>query len=276
MPKENILVRYGLYLALGATLFVMLFPIFWMFSTALRPPSEMYIRSVQLLPKNIVLTNFETVLFSTKVIQWYTNSLIIATGVILLTTTSATLGGYGLARLSVPHKQTFARGVLFGYMFPPILLSIPMFIFWKELGIINTYLGTILAETAIALPFSMWLMWQFFQTVPLSLEESAQMSGATRFQAFRDIALPVAKPGIIAISLFAYAVAWNSYTIPLILLPGSDRWPLTIGIQSFRVQHQVLWGEIMAASILMIIPSFLFVFFLQKYLLRGFRLSEIG
>ena len=166
--------------------------------------------------------------------------------------------------------------ILFGYMFPPILLSIPMFIFWRQIGIINSLPGVILAQTAIALPFSLWLMWQFFQTVPYSNEESARMSGATRFQAFRDISLPVAKPGIIAISLFAYAVAWNSYTIPLILLPDSTLWPLTIGIQSYQVQHQVLWGQIMAGSVLMLIPSFLFVFFLQKYLLRGFRLSEIG
>jgi multiple sugar transport system permease protein len=247
-----------------------------MFSTALRPPDGFYVTNVQLLPSSITLQHFEGLITNTNFLTYYLNSIILSLGVIITTTVAGTLGGYGLARIDIPRKKTFARGILFGYMFPPILLSIPMYIFWRQINILNTYIGAILAMSAIALPFSLWLMWQFFQTVPFSLEESAQMSGATRFQAFRDVALPVAKPGVIAIALFGYAVAWNSFTIPLILLPSNERWPLTVGIQFFQTQHGVVWGQLFAASILMLIPSFLFVYFLQKYLLRGFRLSGIG
>jgi multiple sugar transport system permease protein len=204
-------------------------------------------------------------------VTFYANSLIISAGVVILTTTTATLGGYGLTRLDIPFKLVFARGILAGYMFPAIMLAIPMFVLWREVGMLNTYIGVILAETSIALPFSLWLMWKFFQTVPESLEESALMGGATRFHAFKDIALPMAKPGMIAVAIFAYAVSWNEFTMPLVIMTEQSKWPLTVGIQSFISGYSVLWNQVMAATTLMIIPSFIFVLFLQSYILRGFR-----
>jgi multiple sugar transport system permease protein len=102
------------------------------------------------------------------------------------------------------------------------------------------------------------------------------MAGATRFQAFYEVALPMAKPGVIAIGVFGYAVSWNAYTVPRILMTNSEKWPLTIGVHTFIEQFEVQWGEIMAASTMILIPSFLFVYFLQQYLLRGFRMGDIG
>lgn len=264
---------YGLLLV---GLAVIIFPLFWMFSTALRPNSQMFTQPVPLLPDELTLTHFESIIFETNFVQFYLNSLGVALGVVVTTTLTATLGGYGLTRLDIPRKKTFARTILFGYMFPPILLSIPMFLLWRQIGLLNSYLGLILAETALSLPFSLWLMWKFFQTVPESLEESARMAGSSRFRALYDVALPMAKPGMIAVAVFSYAVSWNAYTIPKILMKDVARWPLTVGIYSFTQQNRILWGEVMAASALTILPGFIFVYFLQKYLLRGFRAGGIG
>jgi multiple sugar transport system permease protein len=192
--------------------------------------------------------------------------------VVSLTVAAATLGGYGLSRIDIPKKKFFAYGILFDHTFPSILLSIPLFIFWNELGIINSYIGIILAETAKTLPFSIWLMWKFFDAVPVSLEESAIMAGATRFRAFYEIALPRAKPGIVAIAILAFATSWDEFTIPKILAPSQDMWVLTVGLLSLTQQQTVLWGQMMAACSLILIPSFLFVFFLQEYLLTGLRM----
>jgi len=263
------------YFILIFSLAILVFPLFWMFSTSFRPPTEMFTRPMSYLPSTISLTHFESILFNSNFILYYQNSLIVAAGVVILTTVTATLGGYGLTRLEIPYKRTFARSVLFGYMFPSILLAIPMFIYWRQLGLINSYIGLILAETALSLPFSLWLMWKFFQTVPLSLEESAQMAGASRFRAFYEIALPMAKPGMIAVAVFSYAGSWNAYTLPRVLMPDAEKWPLTVGVYSFVQQFDTNWGEVMAASALILIPSFIFVFFLQKYLLRGFRAGGI-
>ncbi|WP_137285368.1 carbohydrate ABC transporter permease [Halorussus salinisoli] len=268
--------KVAFYISLFGGLAVIIFPLFWMFSTAFRPQSQMFTRPVPLLPESVTLTHFQTILTDSMFLTFYANSIIVALGVVLLTTVTSTLGGYGLTRLDIPLKKTFARTILFGYMFPPILLAIPMFIFWQRLGVIDTYVGLILAETAISLPFSLWLMWKFFQTVPVSLEESAITAGATRFQAFYDVALPMAKPGMIAVAVFSYAVSWNSFTMPKVLMISESKWPLTIGVYSFTQQQHVYWGQVMAASALIILPAFVFVFFLQKYLLRGFRAGGIG
>mgnify|MGYP000389197767 CR=1 FL=1 len=270
--RRNQVRRASLYALLGLGLLIILFPLYWMFATSIRGES-LFASEIALVPTEITFEAYQTILADPQFLNFYLNSVIYTVGVVGITTITATLGGYGLTRIDIPRKRWFARGILMGYMFPAIMLSIPMFVLWRYLGWVNTYIGVILAEVALALPFSLWLMWKFFQTVPESLEESARMSGATRFQAFKDVALPMAQPGIIAIAIFAYAVAWNEYTMPTVLLSEQSMWPLTVGIQSFVQGYQVLWGQVMAATTLMVIPSLLFVYFLQSYILQGFRLN---
>ncbi|MFC6825284.1 carbohydrate ABC transporter permease [Halopelagius fulvigenes] len=255
---------------------IVVVPLFWMLSTSLRPTDTLFNLPTPILPQNPTLEAFDNVINNSNFTTWYFNSIIVAVGVVTLTTVTSTLAGYGLTRLDIPYKKTFARIILFGYMFPAILLAIPMFIFWRQLGWIDSHLGLVFAETAVSLPFGIWMMWKFFQTVPVSLEESAQMAGASRFRAFYEIALPMAKPGMVAVAVFSYAVAWNEFTMPTILLVNNESWVLTIGLFSFTMQNQVLWSQLMAASTLTVIPSFIFVYFLQKYLLRGFRAGGIG
>ena len=265
-----------LNLLLGVALLVVLAPLFWMFSTALRPTNQLFDLPVTLFPENPTLVAFDRVISNSNFPIWYVNSILVAAGVVTLTTVTSTLAGYGLTRISIPFKKTFARVILFGYMFPAILLAIPMFIFWRQLGWINSLIGLVLAETAVSLPFGIWLMWKFFQTVPVSLEESAQMAGASRFRAFYEIALPMAKPGMVAVAVFSYAVSWNEFTMPSVLLVNNESWVLTLGLFSFTVQNQVLWSQLMAACTLTVLPSFLFVYYLQRNLLRGFRAGGIG
>lgn len=266
--------NYGLNLLTALIGVLIVFPLFWMVSTSLRPRSALFTRPAPILPTPLSFEHYEILLTTSDVPTFFVNSVVVGVGVVTITTVAATLGGYGLTRIDIPLKKTVAKGILFGYMFPSILLSIPMFIFWRQLGIINSYVGLILAETAIALPFSLWLMWKFFQTVPISLEESAQMAGATRFRAFYEIALPLAKPGITAIALFSFALSWGAYTIPKIIMSDAAKWPLTVGLDTLIRQNSVMWGQIMAASTIMIIPPLLFIFFLQKSLLRGFRVAN--
>lgn len=268
--------RTFFYLSLGFIIFVLAFPIFWMFSSALRPQSELFTQGAKFLPGTISFEHYLTLVNLTDFGLYYMNSVVISLGVVTLTTVLSTLGGYGLSRVEIPFKMVFARGVLFGYMFPAILLGIPMFIIWRNLGLLNSYIGVILAITALSLPFSLWLMWKFFQTIPESLEEAGRVMGTTRFGAFYDIALPMAKPGMMAVAIFSFAVSWNAYTIPKILITDRSSWVLTIAVDQFIQAESISWGPIMAASSLMLIPAFVFVYFLQTYILRGFRAGGIG
>lgn len=266
------LVRRGaLYGAVAVVALVVLFPLYWIAASSIRPVGEFITRSPALVPSAITPQHFVDLFTISKFPTYLKNSIIVTVGVVLLTTTFATLGGYGLTRLDIGHKRAFARSVLFSYMFPPVLLAIPMYILWSNIGLINTYVGLILAISARVLPFSLWLMWRFFLTVPYSLEESAQMSGATQFQAFKDVALPMAKPGMIAVAILAFAFAWGDYTMALILMSELDMFPITVGIErSFFAGGQIDWGMVLSACTVAIVPPLLFVYYLQKYYVHGF------
>lgn len=268
--------RIMFFCLLAVGMAIIAFPIYWMVRSSLETRGALTVRPLTYIPWQLSIDNYQSIFIRRMFPRWYLNTIIVSTGVVALTTTCATLAGYGLTRIDIPMKKAFARGILFGYMFPSILLAIPMFILWREIGMLNSIPGVIFGITAISLPFSIWLMWKFFQTVPYSLEESAQMNGAPPFQAFYDIALPLAKPGMIAVAVYSYAVAWDQYTIPLIIMSEPSRWVLVQGLDSFTELHTIQWGELMAASVLTILPAFFFVYFLQKYLLRGFRAGGIG
>jgi multiple sugar transport system permease protein len=270
-PTRRLVRRSLLYAAVAVVAIIVLFPLYWIAASAVRPVGEFITRNPLLVPSTVTPRHFVDLFTISKFPTYLTNSIIITAGVVLLTTGFATLGGYGLTRLDLGYKRTFARGVLFSYMFPPVLLAIPMYILWSNIGLINTYLGLILAISARVLPFSLWLMWRFFLTVPYSLEESAQMAGATRFQAFKDVALPMAKPGMIAVAILAFAFAWGDYTMALILVSNLDMFPITVGIErSFFAGGQIDWGLVLSASTVAIVPPLLFVYYLQKYYVHGF------
>ncbi|WP_290815053.1 carbohydrate ABC transporter permease, partial [Halovivax sp.] len=231
-PHRRLIRRSILYLAVAALTLVILFPVLWILTSAIRPIGEVVTRNPSLIPTEVTTSHFRELFFDSRFPIYLRNTVIVTAGVVVLSTTFATLGGYGLTRIDIPRKRTFARGVLFTYMFPPVLLAIPMYILWSNIGLLNTYVGLILAITARVLPFSLWLMWKFFLNVPYSLEESAQMAGATRFQAFKDVALPMAKPGIIAVAILAFAFAWGDYTMALILMTDLDMFVITTGIEA--------------------------------------------
>ena len=269
--QRRVVRRVALYLAVAFMASIILFPLFWIISTSIRPVSEFITRNPKLLPSTVTPKHWIDLFTISKFPTYLKNSAIITAGVVVVTTTFATLGGYGLTRIDIPLKRAFARGVLFSYMFPPVLLAIPMYLVWSHIGLLNTYVGLILAISARVLPFLLWLMWRFFLTVPYSLEESAQMAGATRFQAFKDIALPNAKPGVIAVAILAFAFAWGDFTMAWILMSDLQMFPITVGIErTFFAGGQIDWGLVLSASSVALVPPLLFVYFLEKYYIRGF------
>ena len=140
-----------------------------------------------------------------------------------------------------------------------------------QLGPVFVSAFVILAHMAISLPLNIWLMWQYFQIVPLSLEEAAWTSGASRLAALRQVCLPSARPGILSVAIFSFALSWNDFTFAFILQTDRKMFTLPVGLASFVEQTGVHWGMVMAAAVLVSVPTFLLVFFLQRYLLSGLR-----
>lgn len=263
--------KYGI---LAFWLFVAGFPLYWMITGSFQNPSVFSNPNPQWIPSiaDLTLVNW-SIIGSTDVFQFVLNTFIVAVGVVALVTFISTTAGYGLTRLEFPFKLTFARVILFGYMIAPIVLAIPMYIIYSSLGLLNTYLGIIIAHSVRATPFGVWLMWKMFQTVPIAKEEAAWMMGATRIQSARDIALPSVYPGILAVGVFAFATVWGDFTFARILLPDSNMMTLAPGLIQLTQRGAYLntGHKMVIATVMSIIPMF-FAYKLQDTLLRGFRL----
>ena len=263
-------------LLIVVTVVVIGFPTYVMLKASIQPELELFSSTFLFVPRNPTLENFEGLFTETNFLRFYANSIIAALGTMLISVVASTLAGYSLTRFSFPGKKRLAQSVLFSYMFPPLLLGLPMFMIWRDLAMLNSYPGIVLAHTAHALPFDIWLMWKFFQTVPISYEESAWIYGANRLRALRDVAVPMALPGIIAVAIFSFAISWSDFTFANLLLTQESMKTLPIGMLGFIEQQAVHWGLIMSASVMMALPAFLLVYFLQSYLLRGFSVGGLG
>jgi len=272
--SRTTLVRGVKYGVLALWLFVAGFPLYWMMAGSFQNPAVFSNPNPTWLPSvaDLTLINW-SVLASSDVFQFVLNTFIVAVGVVALVSFISTTAGYGLTRLEFPFKLTFARVILFGYMIAPIVLAIPMYIIYSSLGLLNTYLGIIIAHSVRATPFGVWLMWKMFQTVPEAKEEAAWMMGATRLQSARDVALPSVYPGILAVGVFAFATVWGDFTFARILLPDSSMMTLAPGLIQLTQRGAYLntGHQMVIATVMSIIPMF-FAYKLQDTLLRGFRL----
>lgn len=272
--EKKRLQRVSLYVVVGVTIFAFFFPIYWMLVASLQS-NDLIIKSPLYWPWEVLsaatVESWVRVFTDRNFSRWYLNSLLVAGISIVVTVATATLAGYGLTRVKFRGRKMFARLILFSYMFPPILLAFPQFQIWQDIGLLNTYWGIAIAHIALALPFSIWAMWKFFQTVPIAYEEAVWMNGGTRFHSFKDVALPMAWPGMVAVAIFTFAVSWNDFTMATILLPEPRMQTLPPAIQTFQEQNFVFWGQMMAASVLISIPPFVLVYKLQESILEGFK-----
>jgi multiple sugar transport system permease protein len=266
--------RRVIIIALAIGLAVVGFPFYWMLLTSLTPREVLFRPPYKLFRLDLSLQNFRDLFFATDFLIYLKNSLIASSGAVVLNVVAATLAGYGLTRFDFWAKRKFAQGVLFSYMFPPMLMALPLYIILSALQMRNTYFGIILAHTSVSLPLNIWLMWQYFQIVPISLEEAAWVSGAGKFRAMREICIPSAMPGILSVALFAFALSWNDFTFAFILQTDKTMFTLPIGLSTFVEQTAIHWGMIMSSAVLVSIPTFAMVFFLQKYLIRGLGMSS--
>lgn len=265
--------RGAALLCVGLGLFVVAFPFYWMFLTAFTPRQELFTPPFQLVRLDLSLGNFRDLLFATQFLIYLKNSLIAAAGAVVLNVVACTLAGYGLSRFSFRGKRVFAQWTLFSYMFPPMLLAIPLYILFSTLEMRNTYTGIILAHMTISLPLNVWIMWQYFQIVPLSLEEAAWVSGAGKFRTLCEVCIPSAMPGMISVAIFAFALSWNDFAFAFILQTNKEMFTLPVGLATFVEQSAIHWGMIMSSAVLISVPTFIMVFVLQKYLMSGLSMG---
>ena len=265
----------GIYAGAIFILLVMGFPLYWMVKTSVEPPATLFSPPYSYFPPMFSVENYRLLLFETYFLTFLKNSLIVGFFCTLITALVSTLAGYGLTRFEFHGKKLIARGTLFSYMFPELMLGIPLYIIFDSMGLRNTYVGLVLAHASIGIPLGTWTMWQYFQIVPHSLEEAAWVSGASRMKTLREIVLPIAAPGIITVSTFAFAFSWNDYTYAKIFQDDISMFTVTTGINSFVERTAVHWGLIQAGATLITIPTLIIIVFLQRQLLESMAMGGL-
>jgi ABC-type glycerol-3-phosphate transport system permease component len=262
--RAALLYGAGLALLVGGA-----FPFFWMLSTALKPSEEIFATPPGLIPLRPTLENFHRLFAETSFLGFFRNSVVTAGATVLLTLAVSSLGAYGLTRFRFRGRETVAATILLTYMFAPIMIIIPFYILVKQLGIVNTRLALVLSYTTFCLPFCLWVLRAFFQSIPLELEEAALVDGADRRRAVWYVVLPLALPGLIAAAIFTFILAWNDFLFALVLVTSDDLKTLPIGVNDLFNATIVDWGMIMAAGVMITVPTILFFAAVQRYLVQG-------
>jgi multiple sugar transport system permease protein len=268
--------RGGFNVFAWTVILLIVFPLLWMILTSLKPQSELFLIPPTILPEQITFEHYERLLRETPFLTYMRNSVWLAVGTTLVVVVVATLGAHSLVRFSYPGREPLARMVLFTYLLPSVVLVIPLYFLMIELGLVNTLASLIIAYTTFALPFALWLLRSFMLAIPDDLEAAAMVDGATRMQAFIDVILPQAVPGIISTALFTAILAWNEYLYALVLINSDEVRPLTTGVINMLVtSFNIEWSLLMAASVMMSVPLIFAFIFLQKYLTRGFGAGAV-
>jgi ABC-type glycerol-3-phosphate transport system permease component len=245
------------------------FPFFWMISTSFKPLQEIFISPPNFFPIDSTLANFDRLFEQTRFLIYFKNSVFVSLCTVLLTISIGSAGAYSLTRFKFYGREKIASLILFTYMFAPIMIVIPFYVLIKKLGLANTHFALIMAYTAFCLPFSLWLLRAFFQSIPLALEQAALVDGAKRIQAVVYVVLPLAFPGIIATSIFTFILAWNDYIFVRILITSDELKTLSVGIADLYNATVIDWGMIMSGSMLITVPVLVFFVFVQRYLIAG-------
>ncbi|HHY01106.1 MAG TPA: carbohydrate ABC transporter permease [Defluviitaleaceae bacterium] len=246
-----------------------IFPFYWMVSSSLKSSVEFYAVPPTFFPKLVTLEQYIKLLKETFFTNWFKNTALVTLVSTFLSVFVATLGAYSLTRGRFRARETIANMVLLTYMFPPILMALPLYLLLARTRLINSLPGLMITYLTIALPYSLWMLRAFFQTIPYELEEAGMIDGATRFQVIWKIVLPMALPGILATSLFTLITTWNEYLYALLFISSENLKTLSVGLTGFLTKHGIRWDYIMPGSVLSSVPIFVFFFYIQKYLVEG-------
>ncbi|MDR1519934.1 MAG: carbohydrate ABC transporter permease [Planctomycetota bacterium] len=260
---------------LTISLIIVLFPIYWMANTAFKPASEVFQSPPTFYSENWTLDSFRNLFATRPIATYFFNSLIVAGGTTLLSLFLASFAAYGLTRFPVRIEILIILALIFIKMLPEALLVVPFFELMANWKMLNTYTALILVYTSFSLPFAMWMLIGFFRAIPRELDDAGIMDGATRLQTFRMVVLPLARPGLIAVAMFTFLIAWNSYLWALVLTTSPDMYVLPVGIATLKGEYQVQWNELMAAAVIAVVPVLAIYSVLERYLVAGITAGAV-
>ena len=271
-PLKRVIIHALLFLAAA----IAAFPVLRVLSVSLRPSDRLLEREFQLIPEGATLASYVHVLTETDLLQWLFNSLIITVGTSLVGLVFAATSAYAFSRYKFPGRGVGLTALLATQLIPATMLLVPLFILSIQLGLKDTYRGLMIAYSVTSVPFSIWILKGYYDTVPIELEEAARIDGASQLGAFWRVLLPLSTPALAIVFLFNFLQAWNEFVLARVLIGSSQElftWPL--GILRFQAQFQTQWGDLAAGSILISIPVVALFLYSSKWLISGVTLGGV-
>ena len=272
-PGERLFMSIA-YVVLSGWAVVSIFPLYWMVTTALKPPSIVMSLPPEWIPTSVSLNNFREAFANSPVARWTLNSLFMALSVTAFQVMFATMAGYGFAKKQFPGRELLFWVYVSSMMIPGFALIIPLFTLMTKLGLVNSYMGLI--APGLSAPFGVFLMRQFIQTLPTELIEAATIDGCSELGVFKNIILPLSKPGIAVLGIFVFMGQWNAFFWPLIVINSSKMMPLTVGFALLANRElRVNYGALMAAGTYMALAQVFVFFAFQGYFVQGITVGGI-
>lgn len=268
--RRSSLARFALFLGVALMCLWSFFPIYWMVVSSLRPERDLFAPPT-LWPNSIdtSLKAYRTLLELTDYPVQFRNSILVALAVVAITLVVSVLIAYVVTRYRIPGKTIIVGSMLYAYMFPPLLLAIPLLSIFANLGLADTLWAVIAAHCTLTIPLGVWLLWGFFKVMPLDLEEAAMVDGCTRAGAFFRVVLPLSLPGIVTVAIFAFLLSWTDYIFAFVLISSDSQKTLPVGLASILGTFDARWGELMAGATLIALPLLILFTFLSRYFIQG-------
>ncbi len=248
------------------------FPLIWMLSTALKEPTEIMKTPPTLIPEAWKWSNFRDALEAFPFFLYLRNTLFVVALNLMGSVCSSALVGYSFARLRWPGRDVWFIVLIATMMLPGAVTMVPSFIMYRNFGWMNTYLPLIVPAFCGS-AFNVFLMRQFFRTIPMDLSESAKIDGCNEFRIFAQIVLPLCKPALATIAVFGFMGVWNDYMGPLLYLNDSSKYTITYGLRTFQMNHDTDWNLLMAAALIISLPTIIIFFFCQRYFIEGITMT---
>lgn len=268
--SKKTLQRIGVYAVILLLLLIFIFPIYWMFTSSFRVNSDLTKMPPSFTPIGGTLENYVRILTTPKFLIYYRNSVIVASCTTFICILVSAFAAYAFSRYHFPGMGTAMTAVLSVQMFPIVAILIALFAFFTTLNLTNTLAALILADLTFALPFSIWFLKSFFDTVPRDLEDAAHIDGCSRFRTIFAVVLPLVQPGILAVAIYTFLLAWDDFLFPLTLINRDELRTLPVGMAlSFIGEFEYDWAGMMALSVVTSLPILILFVFLQRYMVEG-------
>jgi alpha-1,4-digalacturonate transport system permease protein len=266
-PARRRIETVGLWLLLAAGAAIMIFPIYWMFATAIRPRDEIFNGDVSLLPTGWIWSNFGAAMSRMPFLSWTWNSIVIAVVAVVITVSLNLLCGYAFAKFRFAGRDILFIAVLSALMIPIQVIIVPLFLVVADLGLLNSYWGVILPRAAEA--FGIFMVRQFMVSIPDELLEAARLDGAGELAIFLKVVLPLSRPIIAVLIIFTFMWRWNDFVLPLVILTDQEMYTVQLGLNLLKGQYNTEWTDIMAIALLSLAPMLVIFMFFQRQLIQG-------